>query len=397
MVGGAGYRPVDGGAYRGRPRPGRARMFRAAVLLLTAAVLAAARPDAVGTAAAAVVAVLGLGGLLVPYVRRREPPVVVDAPGVFVSGTGDGAIASRLVHWEMVDEVVLLRAAGHGRPYHSLGLRLRDRPETLAVRRALGEWALDRSRLEHAVARFAPPGVAVVEGPPDDDERTSAATPTPSQPRAPSPPPVLDRRRPGTYRPVHPDALVVRATIGAPKQTFGLAATGLALFAVLAAMGHPVAGFGFSAFFWLYPLLQLREVLRGTVHLAVDEPGVFFGAATTMAEDHEPRFVTWPEVASVVRFELRVDSAAPIGREAAGRPEQWSRAVGVTATGPDGVPRLVFHRAVHGWELDPARFEAAVRRFAPGVPVVDGPPIEGRPMGDVAGADMRLPRPAAGT
>jgi hypothetical protein len=396
MVGGAGYRPVDARAYGGRPRPGRPRMFRAAVLLLTAAVLAAARTDAAGAAAAAGIAVAGLSDLLVAYVRRREPPVVVDAPGVYVSGTGDGGIAPRLVHWEMVDEVVLLRAAGHGRPYHAVGLRLRNDPHSLAVRRALDDWALDRTRLEHAVARFAPPGVAVVEGPPDHDERTSAAAPTPSQPRTPSLPPVIDRTRAGTYLPVHPDALVIRATIGSPRLTFGLAATGVALFAILAAAGHPVLGFGFSAFFWLYPLWELRDVLRGSIHLAVDEPGVYFGTATTVVDDHEPRFVTWQQISSVVRFELTVDRATAAGRRAPAEPEEHltTPAVGVTETGTDGVPRLVFHRAVHGWTLDPARLETAVRRFAPGVPVVDGPRVEGRRLGGLAGTDMRVAGPA---
>ena len=67
--------------------------------------------------------------------------------------------------------------------------------------------------------------------------------------------------------------------------------------------------------------------------------------------------------------------------------KSWERAVGVTRVRPGGgQPELGYHRVLNGWRLDRAALEAAVRCFAPQVPVVDGPPIGRTRLRDAAGA-----------
>jgi len=141
------YEPVDPDAYGGWPWPGGRRVARAGVLGAAAVVVVVNRPDALGTAVAGGVVLLALAGLLAPYVVRRPSPFVVDAPGIHVGG-GDTGIEPRILYWETVAEVVLLRRGGRsGRRHHAAGVRLRSAPGGLAVRVALVDRRLERLRL----------------------------------------------------------------------------------------------------------------------------------------------------------------------------------------------------------------------------------------------------------
>src|SRR5690242_12801123 len=105
---------------------------------------------------------------------RTETPIVVDRPGVFLSGAPYGP--GRLVHWEQISSLVLADMTSvrshHRRRGPGIGVRLRAHPGVVALRRPLDGWSVDAARLQAAVARFAPPGVDVVAEAPLDDPFT---------------------------------------------------------------------------------------------------------------------------------------------------------------------------------------------------------------------------------
>jgi hypothetical protein len=155
--------PAAGGAYGGRPPalvgrwvPAGALVVAGACLLVAGLIARDEGPLAVGGV------VLGLGvavlAALPMFVRRPSSPFSVGAPGIVV-GAGAGA-PRRVVHWEAVAAVVLF-VEGSGQRPRAVGLRLRRDPDTVSVVRRLDRWSMDRTRLERAVTRFAPPGVVV--------------------------------------------------------------------------------------------------------------------------------------------------------------------------------------------------------------------------------------------
>jgi hypothetical protein len=118
---------------------------------------------------------------------------------------------------------------------------------------------------------------------------------------------------------------------------------------------------------WLAALafgaLQLRRtagpLLRPKASpFVVDAPGVWVG--DDAVRENEERLVHWETIAAVVLFR----AAAPGSRD-------LHDAVGLRLRRHPDV--VAIRRVLDSWSLDRARLEAAVARFAPGVPVVDGP------------------------
>jgi hypothetical protein len=363
----------------------------------------------------------GRPALLTPPWRRS--PFVVDAPGVFVGGDG-GEGEPRLVHWESIREVVLYETTV-GTPngivtVDAVGLRLRSRPDVIAVQRVLTSWRLDRAALEAAVARFAP-GVAVVDGPSqnprsrdrirseleraprDDPDGDVAPRPVAPEPGAPPQAGRLPARAtarlparatPATARrrrrvPVYgspdagpgPAAYVVRADSATAGRHVLFAAVGIGV-----AVYGTATGLGPIALVFLIfcaPLaMHIRAARRGVVYFAVDTAGVYLGEAVA---DHGPVEVRapWESIAVVTVFEVE-DSVTRHGR----RRGAWHQAVGVTLRGdtPDGPRDVTHYQVFQGYGLDRARLEAAVARFGGGTPVVDGPALGNASLGDIVGA-----------
>jgi hypothetical protein len=109
-----------------------------------------------------------------------------------------------------------------------------------------------------------------------------------------------------------------------------------------------------------------------SLRLAVEAGGVRLGP--------RGRLVPWREVAAVVVLDVEEGTG-------------WHRAVGLAPAGaPPGTTRLLAHEVARDWRLDRPALEAAVRRHAPHVPVVDGAPIRRAGVGDVADAAAALAR-----
>jgi hypothetical protein len=257
--------------------------------------------------------------------RRDQAPLVVDRPGVYVAGAGD---EGRLVHWESIDAVVLCdvtsRRSAHRRLVPGVGLRLRGNAGVVAIRRPLDGWRIDERRLLAAVARFAPPGVAVVrEGPLGEVFTLREAAEDVARRAA--------------------DAALQRATER--------------LRARAAAPAAPPDG------------------PPGGRQFAVGPEGVHLGPVPGRGGGRPGRLVPWADVAAVVVFDAQTASG-------------WHRAVGVAPAGGRGLaPReLIGYRVAADWPLDRLHLEDAVRLHAPQVPVVDGPPLRRAGPGDLAAA-----------
>jgi len=333
---------------------------------------------------------------------RADHPVVVDARGLIFGDTGHGD-GARLLPWESVTAVVLFDVprTDTARPQWqpAVGAQLVGHPDGASVYRPLTGWSLDTAALTQAVARFGG-GVEVVHG-----ERAGAA-PTEaeihrdvrraadaaieaarSQPGFTGTEPEFTGVHPGyadprsgsrrrivwhrtaRYQPVDPQAYLARHDLRSNVVLILV----FALFQVFAwavvIPQEPGVGIVLAVAFAL-PLLLLWRSLRGggAVALAIDQPGVFLGESSSPGDDHDHRLVPWAEIGAVVVYDQLVDQ------------ESWQRAVGVRMRGE---PTSVRHwRIVSGWTFDRPALETAVARFAPGVPVLDGPP-------------QRPPRPGA--
>lgn len=417
MSGGTRYRPMDRAAYGGRPRLSGASLRDLVFVVGFVAVWLLASGGAWwGWLAALAFVALQLRSIAAPLLRPKAAPFVVDAPGVWVGDDGVRENEERLVHWETIAAVVLFRAAAPGsRDLHdAVGLRLRRHPDVVAIRRVLDSWSLDRTRLEAAVARFAP-GVPVVDGPDDlaatastartlgavADELTRAAAEA-NEARVVEarlageqaaagfgPEPVGGHAAPHgrsgwQFVPVHrvryqatdPRAYVVRPTWRSSPVAYLFLVVGVVVGVLVGDDGGAVMGVVFGAMFTLPFTLHAAAVLRGSVRFAVDAPGVFFGEAQQGERPADHRLVPWTDIASVVLFDLELEKS-------------WARAVGVTRVPPGGgEPELEYHRVVDGWRLDRAALEAAVLSLAPEVPVVDGPPVARARLRDVASAAL---------
>lgn len=350
--------------------------------------------------------------------RRRQPPVVVDAPGITFGDSGDGD-GSRLIPWALITGVVLFeipRTDTTGRGWQSaIGVQLVGHPDGVSVHRSLSGWSLDRAALEQAVTWFG--DVKLVDGPrtavepttaqiraevrriaaeaireaetpdiadwtptesstgtpigPLTDSPTGPATESPTGPLTGSAPAPTGPRKPrivwyrsARYAPIDPAAYLGRFDL---RSNFGWIAVLVVLQVFLWAVVVPtgsVVGVGAAVIFAL-PLLLIWRSLRsgGAVALAVDRPGVFFGESSSPGDDHDHRLVPWAEISAVLVYDQLV---------AGDKQDHWTRAVGVRMRGE---PTLVRHwRIVSGWRLDRPALEAAVSRFAPKVSVIDGPP-----------------------
>jgi hypothetical protein len=341
----------------------------------------------------------------------RRSPFVVDEPGVFVGGDGDEG-QPRLVPWESVLAVVLYRTTarvrGEARDVQAVGLRLTRSPDVVSVQRVLQGWSLDRARLEAAVARFAP-GVEVVDGPahgpsaapawgpvPQDGPPEAGAEPAPAHG---TPEPARDTTgttgSPGTPAPAYgtPDPAGDAAYVVRPD------ASNVAMPALLAAAGLGGAGFGavngmglFSliALAFCFPLgKHLLDAHRGVVYFAVDAGGVHLGESD---DEHAPPApaapVRWESIGSVIVFQVQEITRT---RDSDGRyldSSNWHTAVGVTRRGgPEG--SVAHYQLFRSYRLDRPALERAVERYGGGVPVLDGPAIGERDLGDVIGTLWR--------
>jgi hypothetical protein len=163
---GGGYRAVDRRAYHARRRPTVRDVLGLVVYQGFAAALATLMvrvgEPAAGLLLPAFLSAAALLGVGLKF-RRRETLFVVDAPGIYVGqgvAEGDGAF---FAHWETLAGIVLYRAPGKRAPV-AVGLRPVTHPDVVWRVRHLGEWVVDRTRLEIAIGRFEP-RVRVTEQP----------------------------------------------------------------------------------------------------------------------------------------------------------------------------------------------------------------------------------------
>jgi hypothetical protein len=317
-----------------------------------------------------------------PLVRPRPAsPVTIDEPGIQFGDVGGSG--SRLVPWESITGVVLFEVprtdtSGSGwQP--AIGVQLAGHPDGVSVQRPLGGWTVDRIALERAVARFGG-GVAVIDGDRPDSQPTEeqmdvavrqAVTEAArdAQARDAGEKPRIEWHHTARYVPADPAAYLARFDL---RSNFAIIA-GLVVAQVFfwAVVVPQAGGVGvFIAIVFALPLVFVWRTLRGggAVALAVDRPGVFFGESTSPGEDQTNRLVTWPEITAVVVYEELIRGS---------KSSDWKRTVGIRLRGE---PTLIRHsRIISGWRLDRPALEAAVARFAPGVPVIDGPPQRDRP------------------
>jgi hypothetical protein len=261
-----------------------------------------------------------------PWPWRHQAPFVVDRPGVYVAGAGD---EGRLVHWESIDAIVLCdvtsRRSAHRRLVPGVGLRLRGHADVVAIRRPLDGWRLDERRLLAAVARFAPPGVAVVrEGPLGEVFTLREAAEDVARRAA--------------------DAALQRASQR------------------LRARAAPVA-----------PPAGAVDERR----FAVGPEGVYLGPLPGPA-GRPGRLVPWAAVAAIVVFDAQTSSR---WHRAVGVARTGGRSLAPRD--------LIGYRVAVDWPLDRGLLEHAVRLHAPQVPVVDGPPLRRARPGDLTAAVTR--------
>jgi hypothetical protein len=139
---------------------------------------------------------------------------------------------------------------------------------------------------------------------------------------------------------------------------------------------------------------KLRQALLRTVEFAVGPDGVFLGAAG----GQDAVTIPWSQVSAVELFRERVRTGRSgsshrcvgvrtpgtrqvrrAGRGPAAQPlPEASEAYLLKAGRPDLIPGadgtvLLAYRRMSGWRVRRAGLAEAVLRFAPGVPVVDGP------------------------
>jgi hypothetical protein len=384
-------------------------------LVIPGAFIAVFIVSAVRSDQSAVLFVASLMGLvLIGSVAKRwraQPPVLIDQPGINFADIGDG---SRLVPWESITAVVLFeipRTDTTRRGWQSaIGVHLVGHPDGVSVQRPLGGWKLDRAALERAVTRFGP-GVKVLDGPrtgiePDaptlgqfiamarlaaeQHQQAEAArsaaepgSPEAAAPRAetsqawtpergaPGAAPVPGTKQPriiwhrtAHYRPADPGAHLARFDL---RSNLGFIVAIVAAQVFLWAVVVPEAGAVGVIFALIFaaPLVFMWRTLRsgGAVGLAIDRPGVFFGESHSPGDDQDHRLVPWSDISAVVVYDQLVDGS---------KSDKWQRAVGVRLRGE---PTAVRHwRIIAGWKFNRPAIEAAVARFAPGVPVIDGPP-----------------------
>jgi hypothetical protein len=387
------YRPADPAAYGGRPRLPRSALPGLVLLLGLLAVAVAPGSDDPWWVWLAVLAFAALNLrqflLALSLPRPRRAPFVVDAPGVWVRDEGVRENEGRLVHWETIAEIVLFRAAAPGsrRLQDAVGLRLRRHPDVVAIRRVLDTWTLDRARLEAAVARYAP-GVRVVDGPDDPvaTPRTVGTAAAGSGPapggRQAAPHGVSGRSRIapylGRYRARDPRAYVVRPTWGGSRVVYAFAVPGVAAGVFGFQNGGLPLALVFGGMFTLPFAVHAAAVLQGGTRFAADAPGVYFGTARSGEPPPGHRRVRW--AGDRDRGGLRRQAGQDLGA----RRRRHAGAAG------GGEPRL---QHWHVLSLDRAALEAAVLRFAPQVPVVDGPPLSRpRPYGVEAFARVEWQR-----
>jgi hypothetical protein len=266
--------------------------------------------------------------------RWRRPirsPVVVDRLGV--------RLGPRLVHWEMIHEIVLYpyqRGEMH-EPVPFVGVRIRNRADLVGWPRS----GLSRARLERAVARHAPSGMAVpvVDAPlvAEDLQRYVAG---PFRTRGSQ---VLMGGIAGVMPGVAAGVLLVTLT---PSMHPGLGvAAGLAI----------CVPTGIAAWIWWH---------RGTtLTLIVDGLGITL----------DGRVVGWPRIETVLLFDLR----RPDGRTVP------ALGVGRSRLGRAGGQELLGYVSLDGVEFDRLALEAALRTHAPNVAVLDWPPARLTRAGDI--------------
>ena len=317
-----GYLAVDPGAYAGVPPVPVADVVAAAGTLALLLIVLVAWPWPVALLLACGAAVLFRRRGPWPW-RRLEAPFVVDRPGVYVAGApGEG----RLVHWESIAAVVLCdvtsRRTGHRRLGPGLGLRLRPHPDVVAIRVPLDGRRVDERRLLAAVARFAPAAVSVVREGPFGDAFT-------------------------------PREVAADVTRRAAEGVLGYAAARLG-------PRSPAP-------------LPTGDGRAGEEPFAVRREGVYLGPVHRRGGRVPGRLVPWADVVAVVVFDAQ-------------RGTDWHRAVGVAGARGLAPRELLGYRVADGWSFDRVGLEAAVRRRAPKVPVVDGPPLRHAGPRDLAAA-----------
>jgi hypothetical protein len=139
-------------------------------------------------------------------------------------------------------------------------------------------------------------------------------------------------------------------------------------------------------------LNALRRAVRRETVLLVNQKGVLLGG-----EGGGLVCYPWGQVHAVELFTETVNYARSQTRYRCVGLRSWTgERPGRTTSGPDGMPersarylrdagrpdllsgadgtRRVAYRRMEGWRVNRRALETAVRRFAPGVPVVDGPP-----------------------
>jgi hypothetical protein len=361
-----------------RPRPRLIESWRG-VLVPAIFIAVALSGRATGSTSMAVAVCAVAGAMIVwPVIRRwrAQPPVTIDEPGIRFGAAGDGS-GSRLVPWESITGVVLFeiqRTDTSSRRWQpAIGVQLVGHPDGVSVQRPLAGWSLDRIALERAVARFGG-GVPVSEGQRPNPELTQAQGSTEirqalaeAERTAPAPGttggPRVEWNRTARYQPTDPAAYLARFDLRSNLSLIVLLLAAQVLFWAVLVPQAGLVGVLFAVVFAV-PLVFIWRSLRsgGAVALAADRPGVFFGESISGGDDQAHRLVPWSQISAVVVYEQWSRSGDG----------EWKNAVGVRLRGE---PARVGHwRIVSGWRFDRPALEAAVGYFAPGIPVVDGPP-----------------------
>jgi hypothetical protein len=360
-----------------RPQFSITTLFTVAISVAVFAVFWSAGPIFALPAGVLVIAMLMR---FLPSGWRGPRPVLVDEPGLTFSDLGDGG-GPRFVPWESITAVVLFEVpdgdASRNRWQQAIGVSVAGHPDGVSVFRPLSVWSLDREALELAVRRFGQ-GVPVVTqgrpaaGPSQEQLRaefrqiSSESIRQAREPGAPAEPRVqIFPNRAPRYQPIDPGAYLGRYDLRSHLFPVVLL-SGLQVVLWAIVIVQRSAGTVLFAVVFAVPLIWILNGLRngGSIALAIDRPGVYFGSSHSPGDDQTKRLVPWTEISAVVVFEqLYSDSD---------NDNHWARAVGVRLRGR---PTVVPHwRIIDGWRLDRPALEAAVRLIAPDVPVLDGAP-----------------------